>query len=82
MDEIDREKLWDFRNAYLDWDEGEVANEPSLEGLPEATRKAAKQWLESLLMCRFVAQLPPRPSTEWLLNRARELRHLRRVKEE
>ena len=59
--------LSEFRAAYLDYLEGERAEPPTTEGMPEAQRRTAEAFVESIEAARGIDPYASRPSIEQLL---------------
>ena len=63
----DHNDLSKFRDAYLDYLEGDRDEPPVLEDLPEDQRRAAKAFIDSIAAARGVDPYASRPSIEQLL---------------
>ena len=63
----ERDDLSKFRDAYLDYLEGNRDEPPALEDLPEEQRRAAKAFIKSIMAARGVDPYASRPSIERLL---------------
>ena len=63
----DHNDLSKFRDAYLDYLEGDRDEPPVLEDLPEEQRRAAKAFIDSIAAARGVDPYASRPSIEQLL---------------
>ena len=63
----ERDDLNGFREAYLDYLEGDRDDPPTLEGLTGEQRRAAEAFIESISAARGVDPYASRPSIEQLL---------------
>ena len=64
---IERDALHRFKDAYLDYLEGDRDEPPALEDLPVEKRRAAEAFIESITAARGVDPYASRPSIEQLL---------------
>ena len=64
---IDHDNLRRFKDAYLDYLEGDRDDPPSVENLPEEHRPAAEAFIVSITAARGVDPYASRPSIEQLL---------------
>ena len=69
----ERYDLSRFRDAFLDYLEGDRDNPPMLEDLPAEQRPAAEAFVESITAARGVDPYASRPSVEQLLNRGSQI---------
>ena len=63
----ERDDLSKFRDAFLDYLEGDRDEPPALEDLPGEQRRAAEAFIESITAARGVDPYASRPSSEELL---------------
>ena len=63
----ERDDLSKFRDAFLDYLEGDRNTPPALEELPEEQRRAGEAFIESITAARGVDPYASRPSIEQLL---------------
>ena len=64
---IEHDDLQSFKNAYLDYLEGDRDRPPALDSLPEDQHRAAKTFIASITASRGVDPYASRPSIEQLL---------------
>ena len=64
---IEHDDLRRFKDAYLDYLEGDRDDPPALEDLPEEQRPTAEAFIESITAARGVDPYASRPSIEQLL---------------
>ena len=64
---IEHDDLRRFKDAYLDYPEGDRDDPPALEDLPEEQRPTAEAFIESITAARGVDPYASRPSIEQLL---------------
>lgn len=69
-----RTSLARYRNAYLDYLEGDRAAPPPVGTLNAVDQKRARAWVRSLDACRDVDPYAARPSLSELLARINETR--------
>lgn len=71
----DKEPIRNFREAYLEYLDGEHDAPPSMEGLSDSARQTVELWLKSLQDARGIDPFASRPSAAELHARIESSKH-------